>query len=228
MSVTHALRAKAIVTHGTQQKSKPLVIDASLVKCIEILHARLESWAHHYEAIMKEDAVATLAVSMSDVNNTMIALKDVWLVEATNTLLELAYTELTERTSALESKTPRFSHLITRTKYSARLAKAQLLGNSYRAVLPTHIAQVYELTASISAAYKSMSSKLKLPDVGLAASAADAAVECGRQTMAVIAAVNVLENMQGAEARDAAHTILESGHDLPDSLSAKLKTLADA
>ena len=139
-------------------------------------------------------------------------------------LVKVAIATLAADTTELESKTPRYQHLVSK-KYHGLLAKAQLLDNPNRAALPALHDAVFYAAESITEIMARWG--VGDPAEHIELQAAEVATEAAKTALSVIAAVNVIEILsKESDAKHMAQTILNESKDaLPQVLRAKLAAI---
>lgn len=119
----------------------------------------------------------------------------------------MALSLLKDRCSALEERIPRYQHIVTNSKYNARLAKTQLLGSDVaRRVVPALTNNVFHLAASISKAMPALGFD---PEDSCELQSAQGVVDLANETLAVLAGVSAVEELTGAEGVAMASKLLQ-------------------
>lgn len=125
---------------------------------------------------------------------------------------------------------PRWDHLITATSYNQNLVKKQLLNSPLRRLLPDRIRDVAMHKEGIESFFLKVGVEAgAIPELA-EFSGAEAALTLANQTMAVIAATNILEEFSGtSRGREMAEQMLSrSAAHLPESLRKRLAAVAVA
>ena len=202
--------------------------DPMLVAMVEAVGeecSRCQGLAHQFALEAAEVPKAT--IDHNDLLSTIAHMLSKVVPKLKRELLAASLKLMADDTATLEAKAPRYQHIITKQKYNGKLAKVQLLDNVVVTVLPGMINMHFELVASISK-YVSEWSLGSASDL-LEFQGAQAAIDLGNQVMAVIAAVNVVENFASDPRGPAmAEQLLEKKSDYPASLKDRLKAIANA
>lgn len=161
----------------------------------------------------------------------LLAAYTVWHDKVVEDVFSRAALKIEEATKICENACPRWGHIVSGGAYKANLARRQLLSGPRSSLAPTHMR-----LGSISESVQSLHKYWGLPGTpescssltdALAASAA--VLEMAELAMAVVAAVNVIEEFSNRpEGKAYAQELLQASRptDFPKILEAKLLELA--
>ena len=131
----------------------------------------------------------------------------VWLRALKKEIIETIVENIKVEAESLKTCTPRYEHCVNSSRYTATLAKKNLLDHARNAKLAEAINRVRGLLQSGGQMHTAFATEV--PAWTDAVEAAESHLSHGQETMTVIAAVNVVEMMKANEdARSMAETIL--------------------
>ncbi len=211
---------------GPQQKSATtLQVSVMLQDAISMVVDFTKDFKIEADMFAEMGQASDAAVSVNDATRTMTHFYKTWLPLVKQDIFKLLYNRLNIEVATLAKCTPTWNHIVSPQKYSAVLAKRQLLETDSSANLSGAIDKVFSLVESISKIHGVWGMPNKVEEVAEVISA-EARLDLGRSTSSVIAAVNVLENFKGAPNQATmAATVISEGIDLPEILVSKLKAI---
>ena len=219
---------KVVETKNDKSEGPKKHLCDGLVMLIDSIGRQCSSCAQSIEDFRGHgsDEVAKCIIDPDGVAELVKVIEESFLKQACKEIIGLAMSSLAEATKTLLVKSPRFQHIITKTKYSAKLVKAQLLDNPARQQLPQLIAEHFNLVSSISEKIKDWQNgnPAELPGI----EEAESAIEHAKEVMAVIAGANIIDEFgQSSRGPELAEKLLsKKGGDFPGALKDKLKALA--
>ena len=188
------------------------------------LDKRCEDWEAFSKVLLPIAEGVGMKVPMATLQHVVSMVQRGALSKCKMELLIVCKQVVAGDTSILEKSTPKFQHIVNK-KYHGKLAKVQLLEGPHRDVLPDLIKALHGLVVSVSSLVRAWN--LGDPSEIFELAAAEAILDLATLTMAVIAGVNVIEDIQAAEKPAMAKALLASSTEFPPGLRDKLKEWAN-
>jgi hypothetical protein len=187
------------------------------------LKSMLDLWPKR-KAVMALDTASLRCCVAGEVMHFAVTwVAEKWFPFATSCAFRLINANLSHEVCQLKKATPEWSHIVTHSKYNSTLAKRHLMNELLTKNLLGVISSVFSLTSSVSSLVSELDAGEACKD---ALEEADSALDHGRATMTLVAAVGLVEGPRSSDVSDKARRLLKC-KTIPEALRARLQKLVE-
>ena len=193
---------------------------------IDLLGELCAQWPGVSKAMVDREDASLLVVPVAAMDKLVSIVRSSLTPMVKKAFVKEALTQLDAEAGKLATKTPRYEHILSK-KYHAQLAKTQLLGSPMRTKLKPMLDRVYAIAANVTQLIGAWT--LGAADEYVELQSAETSLDVARNTMMVIAGVNVVESLHKHPQRKAmaAQVLSEGAEHLPVPLRLKLKDIVE-